>query len=229
MRPYSAGEVADIVKGTVTRGNRNSIITAVLDDPDLMTNPNTLFFLKKNTEKHWDSIKKCPPCVVIAANKYEQFNSIDGCTVILVDNVDKAFWAFVEYYRGLFDIPVVAVTGTTGKTTTKDMIMHILSYYWDVVGTDKSGNTLAKNCRYLFGIGESTDAAVIETAVSHPGVLAHSCRMFKPTLGIITNIGIDHTEGCRNLEGYIKAKAEMLPGLGNNGVLLVNADDENTK
>jgi UDP-N-acetylmuramoyl-tripeptide--D-alanyl-D-alanine ligase len=154
---------------------------------------------------------------------------MNDCSIIKVDNIELAFWAFVYYYRNLFNIPVIAVTGTCGKSTTKDMIMHILRDSVNVEGTDVSANSRTHNLSYLVRINESTDAAVFETAVGKPGDITNSCKYFKPAIGIITNISIDHLEGCKTMENYIAAKAELLSGVEDKGVLILNADDENIK
>lgn len=229
MKPFSVGEIRKIVNGTLVKGSDDLIITGVTDIANFMQYKNTLFFVRNGREKHWNAVKRCLPCAVVTDSFAEALEHIDGCTVILVKNVEDAYWDLMRYYRNLFDIPVVAITGTTGKTTTKDMIIHILKQSYNVTGTEKTSNCLDKNRIYLFRIDESTDAAVFETAVSHPGVLAYDCRLFKPSIGIITNIGMDHMKGCKTMENYIKAKGEMLGGLGDNGTLIINADDENIK
>lgn len=229
MKPFSIGEIRKIINGDLVKGSDEMIITGVTDKPNFMYYRNTLFFIKAGSEKHWDAVKRCLPCAVVTSRYTEALESIDGCTVILVKNVLDAYWDIMRFYRNLFDIPVIAITGTTGKTTTKDMIIHILKQRYNVTGTERSSNGIDKNRIYLFRIDETTDAAVYETAVSHPGILAYDCKLFKPTIGIITNIGLDHTQGCKTADDYVNAKGEMLPGLGDNGILLINADDENTR
>ena len=78
-------------------------------------------------------------------------------------------------------------------------------------------------------IEDDTDVAVFETAVGEPGDLTNAGNYYKPTIGIITNIGAHHLDHCKTLEGYINAKSEMLGVIGSEGTLIINADDENTK
>ena len=82
---------------------------------------------------------------------------------------------------------------------------------------------------YLVGIDEKTDAAVFEHGLGNSGNIKHQCLIYQPTIGIITNIGVHHLDGCKNLEGYIRAKAEIVDGIKEDGTLILNADDENTK
>jgi UDP-N-acetylmuramyl pentapeptide synthase len=85
------------------------------------------------------------------------------------------------------------------------------------------------NLRYLTRIDESTEAAVYELGVTHPGNITRSCKYLKPNIGIITNIDLYHTLGCGTLENYIEAKAELLEGLGNTGILILNTDSPNIR
>jgi len=194
-----------------------------------MKKHNMLLFLRSNWNVDWDIIRSCVPCAVITDEDFSDLQGIDGCTIILVEDIEIAYWQFVDYYRSLFQIPVVAVTGTCGKTTTKDMILHVLKNEFKVHGTNASANGRTGHLSNLIGIDENTEAAVFETAVGKPGDITNSGRYFKPTIGIITNIGLDHMDGCITLEGYIKAKAEMVSILSDKGVLILNADDEKSR
>lgn len=107
------------------------------------------------------------------------------------------------------------------------MIKHIMAGTYKVNATYKSYNALFRNLGYLLDINEDTQAAVYEMGVAFSGDLKTSCRYFKPQVGIITNIGIDHIQGFGTLDAYIKAKAEFIEGLGYEGTLILNADDEN--
>lgn len=153
----------------------------------------------------------------------------ENATIIRVADINDACWKFVEFYRSQFKIPVIGVTGTCGKTTTKEMIKHILSAKYRVNATYKSLNATFRNLGYLLEIDDTTQAAVYEMGIAYPGDLKTTCKYFKPQVGVITNIGIDHLQGFRTLDAYIKGKAEFLEGLGYEGNLILNADDENIK
>lgn len=188
----------------------------------------TLFFLRRK-RIDLSAIPDKLPLVVVTDKIFAEFMSLSELIVIKVDDVAEAYWRFVHYYRSLFDIPVVAVTGTCGKSTTKEMIKHILSGDQNIQATRSSENSRLLHLGYLLGIDDSTDAAVFETAIGAPNDVKTACRYFKPMLGIITNIGEEHLDHCKTLEAYIQAKAEMLNGLNNEGILILNADDEKIK
>ena len=218
-----------MVNGALIQGSDDLLILNAAYYLKKMKNPNTLLFLRSKWKVDWDVIRRCVPCAVITDEFFEDLRCIDGCTIIFVENIETAYWKFVEYYRSLFQIPVVAVTGTCGKTTTKEMIKHILDNNFKVHGTNASANGRTGHFSNLIGIDETTEAAVFETAVGKPGDITNGSKYFKPTIGVITNIGVDHLDGCKTVDNYIKAKGEMVSILGDEGVLIVNADDEKSK
>jgi len=229
MKLFSTGKIRKLLHGALIQGSDDLLITNAAYYLRKMQNPNTLLFLRSKWKVDWNVIRSCVPCAVITDKVLEDLIGIDGCTIILVEDIETAYWQFVDYYRNLFQIPVVAVTGTSGKTTTKDMIKHILKGKFKVYGTNASANGRTGHFSYLLGIDDTTEAAVFETAVGKPGDIVNSCQYFKPMIGVITNIGVDHLDGCKTVEGYIQAKGEMVEILGDEGVLIVNADDEKSK
>jgi len=229
MESFHVGEIRKLVNGALIQGSDDLLIMNAVYYLEKMKNPNTLLFLKSKWKVDWDVIRRCSSCAVITDKVFEDLKCIDGCTIIQVENIQTAYWQFIEYYRSLFQIPVVAVTGTCGKTTTKDMIKHILKNNCKVHGTNASANGRTGHFNYLMGIDKTTEAAVFETAVGRPGDIINSSKYFKPNIGIITNIGVDHLDGCKTVDGYIQAKGEMVIILGDEGVLIVNADDEKSK
>ncbi len=226
MKSFFVGEIRKLLNGALIQGSDDLLIRNAAYYMERVKNPHTLLFLRSSRKVDWDVIRGCAPCAVITDRLSEELKGIDSCTLILVENIETAYWNFIEYYRGLFQIPVVAITGTCGKTTTKDMIKHILKNNFKIHGTNASANGRTGHFNNLMGIDESTDAAVFETAVGKPGDITNSSKYFKPTIGMITNIGVDHLDGCKTIDGYIQAKGEMVSVLGDDGVLILNADDE---
>ena len=189
---------------------------------------NTILFSKKKIVD-WEGLKEFFPLVLVTHQEFSQNEQLENLTVIKVNDTEEAYWKFVNYYRSLFQIPVVAITGTSGKTTTKEMIRHILSADKRIASTNSSNNSRTAHLHYLLSIDEDTEAAVFETAVGAPGDVLNAGKYFKPTIGIITNIGAHHLNYCRTLEGYIHAKGEMCAALEHKGVLIINADDHNSR
>ncbi len=189
-----------------------------------------LIFLRKNENVDWKRLAQHAPIVIVSDKAEEELRKAPiAITILQVKNMHRAFWQFVDYYRELFTIPVVALTGTCGKTTTKEMIRHILLEDWQVQATVSSINEPRQSLNYLTMVDRKTQAAVFELGLGNLGNIKHQCLIYKPTIGIITNIGVHHLDGCKSLQGYIQAKAEIVDGIQENGTLIMNADDENSK
>ena len=220
-------DIRRCINGQLFKGSDKFMVNDILYHHEKIA-PNKLLFLRQKRNINWEKIAQSAPCVIVTDIIYAELKRITMCTIIKVQDIEEAFWKFVDFYRGQFSIPVVSVTGTNGKTTTKDMIKHILHFDHKVTGTKRSANSRTHHLTYLLSIDSDTDAAVFESAVGKPGDVLLASRFYKPTIGIITNIGVYHLDGCKTPEAYIQAKAEMVQAVGHKGTLIVNADDENT-
>jgi len=228
MKTLRLSEFIGTINGQLLQGNHNDEIRTIVKKVNNLREHALYFHSNKKAIK--DEFLQGKSNYTIVTENQEILTKVSGtANVILVANCKDSFWRFIDYYRNQFQIPVIGVTGTCGKTTTKDMIKHILHRSRKVHSTLFSQNGLHLNLHYLLGLNEQTEAAVFEMGVAYPGNIRISGKYFKPTIGIITNIGEAHLEGCRTLKNYIKAKGEMLDVLPDEGTLFINADDENIK
>ena len=133
----------------------------------------------------------------------------------------SALQNMASYHRKLLDIPLIGITGTNGKTTSKELINQVLSKKYQTFATSGNLNNHIGVPLSLLGIGKNDEIAVIEMGANHVGEIADLCKIAKPTLGMITNIGKAHLEGFGNFEGVIKAKSEMYDHLLESGVSLI--------
>jgi UDP-N-acetylmuramoyl-tripeptide--D-alanyl-D-alanine ligase len=136
-----------------------------------------------------------------------------------------AYQQLATHHRSRFNIPVVAVTGSNGKTTTKDMVANVLAQRWRTLKTEGNYNNRIGVPHTLFRLTDRHQAAVIEMGVDHRGQTTRLCEIVRPTLGVITNIGPDHLEFVGGMEGSAQAKAELLDMLPPDGTAVLNADD----
>mgnify|MGYP001308321686 CR=1 FL=1 len=136
-----------------------------------------------------------------------------------------AYQQLATHHRSRFHIPVVAVTGSNGKTTTKDMVAAVLAQRWPVLKTEGNFNNRIGVPATLFRITARHRAAVIELGVDQQGQTTRLCEIVRPTIGVITNIGPDHLEFFGGMEGSAQAKAELLDMLPVDGTAILNADD----
>lgn len=137
-------------------------------------------FLLRKWKVKWDLLYKCDPCVVVTDKIFIELLKFEWCTLIKVDNMENAYQKYINFYRNQFDIPVIAVTGTSGKSTIVGMIEHVLSKYLKTVATRNSANGRTSHFMYLMNMDDSTQAAVFETAVGKPGDITNACKYYKP-------------------------------------------------
>ena len=137
-----------------------------------------------------------------------------------------AYQQLATHHRNRFTIPLIAITGSNGKTTTKDMVASVLAQRWRTLKTEGNLNNRIGVPQTLFQLTPRHQAAVIEMGVDQQGQTLRLCDIARPTIGIITNIGPDHLEFLGSMEGSAQAKAELLDKLPPDGVVVLNADDQ---
>ncbi|HHU69887.1 MAG TPA: UDP-N-acetylmuramoyl-tripeptide--D-alanyl-D-alanine ligase [Thermoanaerobacterales bacterium] len=147
--------------------------------------------------------------------------------IILVEDTLEALNKIAYYYRKKFNIPFVAVTGSTGKTTTKDMITDVLSQKYKVLKNIGSYNNKIGLPLTIFKLDDSYQLGVVEMGMSGFGEIAHLAKIVEPEIAIITNIGLSHIEKLGSVENITKAKSEILECLKEGGTAFINADDSN--
>jgi len=154
----------------------------------------------------------------------EAFYCGDNCFV--VNNTLTTLQELALLHRKKYAIPVVAITGSNGKTTTKELISSVLGATINIVATEGNFNNHIGVPLTLLRISDQTELAIIEMGANHIGEIAALCKIAQPNIGIITNIGKAHLEGFGDFEGVIKAKNELYQYLEeNNGLALVNVND----
>ena len=152
-------------------------------------------------------------------------------TVVVKDTI-RAFGELARVYRRKFNIPVLAVGGSNGKTTTKEMIASILRTKYPVLSTEGNLNNHIGVPQTMFRLEKKHKAAVVEVGTNHAGEIAYLCEVLEPTHGLLTNIGHEHLEFFHDLNGVAKAEGELFAWLskhakqgGTSAVAFVNADD----
>lgn len=146
--------------------------------------------------------------------------------VVMCKDTQQAILDLAGYYRSKFDIPVVGLTGSVGKTTTKEMITGVLSQRYNTLSTIGNLNNEIGVPLTLFRLEKEHTAAVIEMGMSNFGEISRMTVQAKPTIGLITNIGVSHMENLGSREGILKAKCELLDGMKSGAPLVINGDDE---
>lgn len=153
-----------------------------------------------------------------------------GCrhkaAIIQVSDTLKALQEIACYYRKKFDLPIVAVTGSNGKTTTKEMISGILSKRFITLKAESSFNNQVGVPLTLLCLSGSHRAAVLEIGMSARGEIAQLAGLVEPTVGVITNVGPAHLEFFTDIEEIAEAKGELVDSLSESGTVILNRDDD---
>jgi len=147
---------------------------------------------------------------------------------IIVENCLQTFKDLAREHRRQFNIPVIGITGTNGKTTTKELIAAVLSQKFNVLYTQGNFNNDVGVPKTLFRLKSEHEIAVIEMGASHPGDIKTLAETAEPTCGLITNVGRAHLQGFGSFEGVIKTKCELYDFLRTQeeGLIFINADNE---
>ena len=127
-----------------------------------------------------------------------------------------------SFNRKRFRIPVIGVTGSNGKTTTKEMVAHILSNRFNILKNDGTQNNHIGLPQTLLRLNSTHGACVLEMGMNHSGEIARLTRILKPTIGVITNIGASHLEFMGTIENVLMAKCELLEGIDAGGAAIIN-------
>lgn len=154
-----------------------------------------------------------------------EFNNDSRC--FLVEDVLQTLQQLATHHRRQFEIPFVALTGSNGKTTTKELIRDVLTTKFNVLATTGNLNNHIGVPLTLLRVNAETEIAIIEMGANHVGEIAALCEIAEPTHGLITNIGKAHLEGFGGIEGVIRGKSEMYNCLiQTGGVIFVNSKHE---
>ena len=153
-------------------------------------------------------------------NKYKKEK-----VIIKVENTIKAIQELAKYKRSLYNIPVIAVTGSVGRTSTKDIIANVLGQKYKVLKTEGNMNNHIGLPMTLLKLKDHT-AVVVEMGMNHFGEISLLTNIAKPTGCVITNIGTSHIGNLGSRENILKAKLEILEGLDKNGFVLINNDND---
>ena len=176
----------------------------------------------------------CSLAVVDDEHVHEAFRqrcgepALSGKAMVLVPDALQAFKDLAREHRRQFSIPVVGITGTNGKTTTKELVRAVLEQKYNVMATEGNFNNDVGVPKTLFRLSAEHEIAVVEMGASHPGDIKTLAQTAEPTCGLITNVGKAHLLGFGSLEGVVKTKGELYDNLAlrPGSVIFVNDDND---
>ena len=223
MKPITLKEIAQSCSGQLC-GDENTIVTSIVTDSRQVKNGTMFAAIKGERVDGHRFIEQCINSGAVCALVEEKPTL--SCNYILVESTLNALKKIAQYYRSLFSIPFIGITGSVGKTSTKEMISSVLSQKFSVHKTQGNFNNELGVPLTLFGLEESHEIAVIEMGISGFTEMTRLATMVRPDISVITNIGYCHLENLKDLDGVLKAKTEMLEFLNPNGKMFFCGDDE---
>ena len=223
MKPITLREVAAACNGTL-HGDPEIQITSIVTD-SRQAKAGSLFAAIRGARA--DGHRFIPMTVEqgAACALCEEAPEVDT-PYILVDSTLVALKGIAEYYRSLFTIPFIGITGSVGKTSTKEFISAVLSQKYKVHKTSGNFNNELGVPITLFGLEADHEVAVIEMGISGFGEMTRLSKMVRPDISVITNIGYCHLENLGDRDGVLKAKTEMFTYLKENGTIILCHDDD---
>ena len=223
MKPITLREVAAACNGTL-HGDPEIQITSIVTD-SRQAKAGSLFAAIRGARA--DGHRFIPMTVEQGAvcALCEEAPEVDT-PYILVDSTLVALKGIAAYYRSLFTIPFIGITGSVGKTSTKEFISAVLAQKYKVHKTSGNFNNELGVPITLFGLEEDHEVAVIEMGISGCGEMTRLSKMVRPDISVITNIGYCHLENLGDRDGVLKAKTEMFTYLKENGTIILCHDDD---
>ena len=227
MTPCTAREICAAVGGTLLQDS-GAPVTGVTTDSRAVQ-PGQLFIplVGERFDGHAYIAKALDGGAAGCLTAREPETLLPGKLYIQVADTRLALKALASWYRNKFDLPVVQVTGSAGKTTTKEMIASVLSQRYNTLRTEGNFNNDIGAPLTLLRLMPEHQAAVIETGMNHFGEIRYLGEMVRPDIAVITNVGDAHIENLGNTrQGILRAKCEIFENLTPEGVAVLNGDDE---
>ncbi len=225
IRTIKASDIALATGGTIVFGDGDAEISAISCDSRTVRE-DALFIPLKG--ERFDGHSFLPDVCSAGVGGYifsEDVSFFDCPFAIRVEDTSKALVSIASFYRQRFNIPVIALTGSVGKTTTKELVASVLSRKYNTHFTKGNFNNNIGVPLTLFGLSEEHEIAVIEMGMSNFGEIEVLSQCALPDFAIITNIGTSHIEFLGSQEGILKAKSEIFSGLKEGGKVILNGDD----
>jgi UDP-N-acetylmuramoyl-tripeptide--D-alanyl-D-alanine ligase len=230
----SVSALVEVVGGTLFHGSDDSVVNGLAIDSREIT-PGAVFvaFVGRTVDGHdfvGDALDSGARALIVSPERTDIVDSVvearrHDVAVVGVEDPLRAVQALGAYHRSRMSCPVVAITGSTGKTTTKDLLYAVLSHSRKVVATEGNQNNELGVPLTLMRAGAETNAIVVEMAMRGLGQISELCTIAQPTHGLVTNVGETHMELLGSQDAIASAKAELVACVPDDGAVFLNGDD----
>lgn len=226
MQIMGLDEIIKAVKGELISGDISTKIEGVSTDSRNIKSGDIFIPIVGEKFDGHGFIKSSLEEEAAASLTSKPMDPINGKALIRVEDTLKALGDIAAFYRSKFNIPVVGITGSVGKTSTKDMVSAALSRKFNVLKTQGNFNNQIGLPLTIFNLDSFHQAAVLEMGMSGFGEISSLTAIARPDIAVITNIGLSHIEKLGSRQNILKAKMEIFEGLKSGGLVVLNGDDK---
>ncbi len=233
-------ELLQATKGRLIKGNPNTPFSGISIDSRTIKKGELFIALKgKNFDGHNfidEAIEKEAGGILFHSSLYPLPSTLYSSFIVKVADTTRALGDFASYQRRKFDIPLIAISGSNGKSTVKELIAFLLSSHrptgrrptgkYEVLKSENNWNNCIGLSLSLLKLNPQHQVAVVEMATNHFGELKRLGEIGQPTIGVITNIGKAHLEFFKDIEGVYRAKMELLENLSPDGTIVIDGEDK---
>ena len=226
-------EVITAAGATLISGGRDAVFRGICTDSRLLISGNLFVALRGDNFDGHDFAQKALDLgaagVVISDAGKIDLKETGNAAVIKVADTLSALGDFAHYWRSKFSVPVFGLTGSSGKTTTKEMMAAIIGRQKNILKTEGNLNNLIGLPQTIFRLSSAHEAAILEMGTNAPGEIKRLTQIAAPDFGLITNIGPAHLAKLGSIEGVRREKGDLFAYMDKNGTAVVNLDDENIR
>jgi UDP-N-acetylmuramoyl-tripeptide--D-alanyl-D-alanine ligase len=226
----TAQEILSPIGAARISGNPRTILTGISTDSRSIRRGECFWALKGDRYDGHDfagqAIREGASAIVIQPDRFEDETEREAVVVIAVEDTRRSLGDLAAWWRRQHRVQVVAVTGSAGKTTTKEMTAAILEQDHRTLRNPGNLNNLIGLPLTLLRLEETHERTVLEMGMNRPGEILRLTEIADPDVGVITNVGMAHLEGVGDVEGVAKAKVELLEKISPRAKVVLNGDDE---
>ncbi|PKM79477.1 MAG: UDP-N-acetylmuramoyl-tripeptide--D-alanyl-D-alanine ligase, partial [Firmicutes bacterium HGW-Firmicutes-13] len=224
MIPISIDEILIATGGELVCGDKGQVISGVSTDSRQILPAQLFIALKGENFDGHGFIGQVIDAGAMGVIFSDEFIPNGVCAIRVKDTL-VALGQIAAYYRNKFNIPIIGITGSNGKTTTKEMLGDVLSKQWRVLRNKKNFNNAIGLPLTLLDLDASTQFCVVEIGMNHSGEIAYLADIARPMIGVITNVSESHIGHFEDKEAIARAKFELIETMGKEGIAVLNADD----
>jgi UDP-N-acetylmuramoyl-tripeptide--D-alanyl-D-alanine ligase len=230
MKSLTVRQILEAVCGELLHGNPEDVINGISTDTRVVSKGEAFFALIGEQHDAHDfipqAIDRGCSLVVLSKMPENQLLQTNNVSFLLVDNTTEALQRLAKYYLSLLSIKKIGVTGSTGKTTTKEMLFRIFSEKYKTSRNPGNFNNHIGLPLTVLSIEDDTEVGIFEMGMSEFGEIDLLAELIRPDIGIITNIGNSHIENLGSRENILKAKLEIVNYFDQDSILIINEESD---